>query len=169
MVSPSTLTACGKRSLSALTDYVHLPMTFRRGAVKTIHLAKADFLRDLVKMTRELYAIGDFTSNDPDWAILSAKLDGFIQAGLLIEVATRDEIQKAIDQVHWDVLMRHVKHAGNESLVKHQRVQRAKIGMHSIRRPMAGRPRNKRKLISLCSHTSRSSGHVSFCFHCRVA
>lgn len=71
--------------------------------MKTIHLAKADFLRDLVKMTRELYAIGDFTSNDPDWAILSAKLDGFIQAGLLIEVATRDEIQKAIDQVHWDV------------------------------------------------------------------
>ena len=71
--------------------------------MKTIHLAKADFLRDLVKITRELYAIGDFTSSDPDWAIFSAKLDGFIQAGLLIEVATRDEIQKAIDQVHWDV------------------------------------------------------------------
>ena len=71
--------------------------------MKTIHLAKADFLRDLVKVTTELYAIGDFTINDPNWAILSARLDGFIRAGLLIEVATRDEIQKAIDQVHWDV------------------------------------------------------------------
>ena len=71
--------------------------------MKSSHLAKADFLRDLVKMTRELYAMGDFTSDDPVWPILSAKLDGFVQAGLLLDVAKRDEVQSAIDRVHFEV------------------------------------------------------------------
>lgn len=71
--------------------------------MKSSHLAKADFLRDLVKMTRELYAMGDFTSDDPGWPILSAKLDGFVQAGLLLDVAKRDEVQSAIDRVHFEV------------------------------------------------------------------
>jgi len=68
--------------------------------MKSKHLAKADFLRQLVKHTKTLYELGDFTSDDPDRAKLSAKLEGFIEAGTLIEVVTRDEIQAVIDKAH---------------------------------------------------------------------
>ena len=68
--------------------------------MKSKHLAKADFLRQLAKHTKSLYELGDFTSDDPNRAELSAKLEGFIEAGTLIEVATRDEIQAVIDKAH---------------------------------------------------------------------
>ena len=68
--------------------------------MKSKHLAKADFLRQLAKHTKALYELGDFTSDDPNRAKLSAKLEGFIEAGTLIEVATRDEIQAVIDKAH---------------------------------------------------------------------
>ena len=68
--------------------------------MKSKHLAKADFLRQLVKHTKALYELGDFTSEDPNRAELSAKLEGFIEAGTLIEVATHDEIQAVIDKAH---------------------------------------------------------------------
>lgn len=110
--------------------------------MKTIHLAKADFLRDLVKMTRELYAIGDFTSNDPDWAILSAKLDGFIQAGLLIEVATRDEIQKAVDQVHWDVFDE-TREARRQRITRETSGSPARQGWDAFDSPAYGRKTEK--------------------------
>ena len=69
--------------------------------MKTSHRARADFLRELKTLTTELYSLGDFTSSDPDRALLEAKLDGFIQAGLLIEVVTRDEMQQVIDDCHF--------------------------------------------------------------------
>ena len=68
--------------------------------MKSKHLAKADFLRQLAKHAKALYELGDFTSDDPDRAKLSAKLEGFIEAGTLIEVASRDEIQAVIDKAH---------------------------------------------------------------------
>ena len=68
--------------------------------MKSKHLAKADFLRQLAKHTKALYELGDFTSEDPNRAKLSAKLEGFIEAGTLIEVASRDEIQAVIDKAH---------------------------------------------------------------------
>ena len=68
--------------------------------MKSKHLATADFLRQLAKHTKALYELGDFTSDNPDRAKLSAKLEGFIEAGTLIEVATRDEIQAVIDKAH---------------------------------------------------------------------
>ena len=71
--------------------------------MKSVHLAKADFLRQLKKMTLELYQLGDFTSANPDRALLSKKVEGFIEAGLLIEVVTRDEAQKEIDLCHINV------------------------------------------------------------------
>ena len=110
--------------------------------MKTIHLAKADFLRDLVKMTRELYAIGDFTSNDPDWAILSAKLDGFIQAGLLIEVTTRDAIQKAVDQVHWDVFDE-TREARRQRITRETSGSPARQGWDAFDSPAYGRKTEK--------------------------
>lgn len=71
--------------------------------MKTNHRARADFLRELKALTNELYSLGDFTSLDPDRALLEAKLDGFIEAGLLIEVVTRDEMQQVIDDCHFSV------------------------------------------------------------------
>ena len=71
--------------------------------IKSKHLAKADFIRELKSLTRQLYAIGDSSSKDPRWAVLSSKLDGFIEAGLLLQVANRTELQKHIDEIHLHV------------------------------------------------------------------
>ena len=68
--------------------------------MKSKHLARADFLRQLKKMTLELYELGDFTSDNPDRNLFSKKVEGFIEAGLLIEVVTREEAQKEIDLCH---------------------------------------------------------------------
>lgn len=71
--------------------------------MKTNHRARADFLRELKTLTNELYLLGDFTSSDPRRALLESKLNGFIQAGLLIEVVTGDEMQQLIDDCHFSV------------------------------------------------------------------
>lgn len=71
--------------------------------MKSKYLAKAEFIRELKSMTLELYAIGDSSSKDPKWPVLSSKLDGFIEAGLLLQVASHAEIQRHIDQMHFQV------------------------------------------------------------------
>ena len=71
--------------------------------MKSKHLAKADFIRELKTLTAELYAIGDSSTKDPKWAELASKLDGFIEAGLLLQVANRTEIQRTIDEIHFQV------------------------------------------------------------------
>ena len=68
--------------------------------MKSNHLAKADFLRRPASYAKELYELGDFTSEDPKRAVLSSKIEGFIDAGTLIEVVTRAEVQKVIDKAH---------------------------------------------------------------------
>ena len=68
--------------------------------MKSKHLAKADFLRRLRELATELYDLGDFTSKDPDREIISAKIQGFADAGQTVEVVTSQEIQQVIDKVH---------------------------------------------------------------------
>ena len=68
--------------------------------MKKEHLAKADFLRQLRCLTTELYEFGDFTCKSPERALLEAKVEGFIEAGLLIDVVSRDDMQQAIDECH---------------------------------------------------------------------
>lgn len=68
--------------------------------MKSIHRAKADFLRQLASNAKDLYELGDFTSEDPKRALLSSKIEGFIDAGTLIEVVTPAEVQKVIDKAH---------------------------------------------------------------------
>ena len=68
--------------------------------MKTQHRARADFLRELHSLVTKLYALGDFTSSDPKRALLESKVQGYIDAGLLIEVARRDEVQNVIDECH---------------------------------------------------------------------
>lgn len=68
--------------------------------MKSKHLAKADFLRRLRELATELYDLGDFTSKDPDREIISAKIQGFADAGQTVEVVTSQEIQQVIDKAH---------------------------------------------------------------------
>ena len=68
--------------------------------MKSKHLAKADYLRELAKFAKELYELGDFTSGDPERAKLSAKIEGYAAAGTTIEVVTSAEVQGVIDKAH---------------------------------------------------------------------
>ena len=68
--------------------------------MKTNHRARADFLRELRALTSQLYDLGDFTSTNPDRALLEKTIEGFIEAGLLIEVAARSDMQDVIDECH---------------------------------------------------------------------
>ena len=63
--------------------------------MKSNHLAKADFLRQLASYAKALYELGDFTSEDPKREVLSSKIEGFIDAGTLIEVVTHDRGSKS--------------------------------------------------------------------------
>ena len=50
--------------------------------MKSKHLAKADFLRELSRLATEMYEIGDFTSTDVTRQALSLKIEGFAAAGI---------------------------------------------------------------------------------------
>ena len=68
--------------------------------MKSKHLAKADYLRVLATLAKELYELGDFTSEEPKRAKLSAKIEGYAAAGTTIEVVTSAEVQGVIDKAH---------------------------------------------------------------------
>lgn len=68
--------------------------------MKSIHLAKADFLRELAKYAKELYEFGDFTCTDEKRVNLSSKIEGFAAAGSIIDLVSRAEVQKVIDRAH---------------------------------------------------------------------
>ena len=68
--------------------------------MKSKHLAKADYLRELGQLARELYAYGDFTCKTPERVNLSAKIQGYAAAGITIEVVTSIEVQSVIDRAH---------------------------------------------------------------------
>ena len=70
--------------------------------MKSEYLARADFLRELRKLTMELYALGDFTVEDHNRQRHESKLTGFIDAGLLLEACSRDDMQEVIDQCHFE-------------------------------------------------------------------
>lgn len=68
--------------------------------MKSKHLAKADYLRELATFAKELYELGDFSSRDPERAKLSAKIEGYAAAGTTTEVVTSAEVQGVIDRAH---------------------------------------------------------------------
>ena len=70
--------------------------------MKSEYLARADFLRELRKLTTELYALGDFTEEGSKRQRHEAKLNGFIDAGLLLEACSRGDMQEVIDQCHFE-------------------------------------------------------------------
>ena len=70
--------------------------------MKTEHLARADFLRELRTLSLKLYSFGDFTVDTPARQLYESKLDGFIDAGLLLKVCSRKDMQEVIDQCHFE-------------------------------------------------------------------
>ena len=44
--------------------------------------------------------MGDFTSSDPKRTLLESKIQGYIDAGLLIEAVGKDDVQQVIDECH---------------------------------------------------------------------
>ena len=68
--------------------------------MKSKHLAKADYLRQLRKYVSELYEFGDFTCVHPERLALSSKLEGYAVAGTTIEIVSQKEVQDVIDGEH---------------------------------------------------------------------
>lgn len=68
--------------------------------MKSKHLAKADFLRELAKYAGELYELGDFTCKDAEREKLSSKIEGYAAAGKTIGVVNSSDIQRVIDKAH---------------------------------------------------------------------
>ena len=95
------MTLVGREGLCRVKRKVEVSH-IKRGKMKSEYLAKADFLRELRQLTTELYALGDFTVDDAGRQLHEAKLNGFIDAGLLLDVCTRTEMQEVIDRCHVD-------------------------------------------------------------------
>ena len=68
--------------------------------MKGEHLAKADFLKELRQLTRELYELENNVSAANQSLLLKSKINGFIDAGRLLEVAGVAEMQAVIDDCH---------------------------------------------------------------------
>ncbi len=71
--------------------------------MKGEHLAKADFLRELKQLTRQLYELDKHEYSERDNLLLKSKINGFIGAGLLLQVTDSVEMQAVIDDCHFEV------------------------------------------------------------------
>ena len=85
--------------------------------MKSKHLARADFLRQLSHYALELYELRDNPSQGPKKSDLESRIRGFVDAGLTIDLVTPDEIQGVIDKAHLD-------HFGEERQARRDRVRR---------------------------------------------
>ena len=65
------------------------------------HYQKIKYLDATRDLLRELYSIED--NNSDNYERTRNKLDGFIQAGVVIGIADRKELQDIIDKEHLDI------------------------------------------------------------------
>lgn len=65
--------------------------------------AKRFFTDRLKALSLELYSMGGSESDSPSWKELSHKIDGFIEAGRLIQLISSDESQAIIDEAHFSI------------------------------------------------------------------
>ena len=61
-------------------------------------LRKDLFLESLRKRVRHLYIFGE--SHPAERELIAAKLDGFLEAALMLRICTKDEAQRLIDDEH---------------------------------------------------------------------
>ena len=65
------------------------------------HYQKLKFLRAVRELIANLYAIKD--SESSSYKTKGSEFDGFVKAGMTLGIATKDEIQKVIDDEHWSI------------------------------------------------------------------
>ena len=69
--------------------------------LKPVTTCKRQFLKGLRELCDELYSLGDSARASSRWKEQSAMATGFIKAGLLLEVVSKDEVEKVIDASHF--------------------------------------------------------------------
>ena len=62
------------------------------------HLKKELYLESMRKRVRRLYVYGESHPDEKD--LIAHKLDGFLEAGLLLQIFSKDQLQKVIDDEH---------------------------------------------------------------------
>lgn len=62
--------------------------------------ARREFLKGLRELCDELYSLGDSFKPSQKWRESSALATGYIKAGLLMEIVSKDEIEKVIGDCH---------------------------------------------------------------------
>ena len=68
--------------------------------MKSKHLAKADFLRELKHKVEKLYALGTSKRGGDEWNLLAMSARGFIECGMLMGVAEDVDINRVIERAH---------------------------------------------------------------------
>lgn len=64
--------------------------------------ARREFLKGLRELCDELYSLGDSFKSSQKWRESSALATGYIKAGLLMEIVSKDEIEKVIEECHFN-------------------------------------------------------------------
>ena len=68
--------------------------------MKPESMCKRQFFRELRAIADDLYSHGDSFEPSDIWKQKSSYLDGFVNAGILFEVAVMNEVQDVIDASH---------------------------------------------------------------------
>ena len=69
--------------------------------MKPVSRVRRQFLKGLKELCDELYTLGDSHEPSQKWKEKAALTTGYIEAGLLIEIVTNDEIEKVIEDCHF--------------------------------------------------------------------
>ena len=70
--------------------------------MKPVSRVRRQFLKGLKELCDDLYSLGDSHEPSQKWKESSALAAGYIKAGLLIEIVSRDEIEKVIEDCHFN-------------------------------------------------------------------
>ena len=70
--------------------------------MKPLTRCRREFLKGLRELCDDLYSLGDSHEPSQKWRESSALAAGYIKAGLLIDIVSRDEIEKVIEDCHFN-------------------------------------------------------------------
>ena len=71
------------------------------------HYQKIKYLNATKELLQQLYSIED--NNSDSYERTRNKLDGFMQAGIVIGIASKKELQDVIDKEHMDIFGNTIK------------------------------------------------------------
>ena len=78
-----------------------IKLTLEDVCLKPVTTCKRQFLKGLRELCDELYSLGDSARASSRWREQSAMATGFIKAGLLLDVVSKDEVEKVIGASHF--------------------------------------------------------------------